>query len=233
MSIYEKLLIRGREIFLLPDEEYPASDIIIGVHVNNGDKTKLMRAIDNNTYRGFHRINKSLKGPKEIVEIFINSRLSWIIDCLKIVQNKQKYEYICKTITEELREQLKKNVKHHMLESYNKVRKPVDLILEHIVSMATELTEYRKSLIPFLAVPLDSHILNSDFIFDQKSKALLGIKRGATYSDISCQRQYDDIQAFIQEKAADISTTFYPIYFDLLWNDRYRRNGGNLFKINP
>lgn len=237
MSIYEKLLIRGSEIFLSPDEEYPASKIIFGVNVNNGNKVKLMRAIDRNTYRGFHKINKSLIGPKEIIETFINSRLSWIIDSLKTVQNKQKYEYLCMTITEELREQLSKNVKDHMLKSYNKVRKPVDLLLEHIVSMASELREYRKSLVPFLDVPLDSYILESDIIFDQDSKSLLGIKPGATYKDILSKEQYKNIQAFIQQKSTEISTTyhqdFYPIYFDLLWNSRYNRDGQNLFKTNP
>ncbi|HHW00780.1 MAG TPA: hypothetical protein GXX36_14680 [Clostridiaceae bacterium] len=237
MTIYEKLLIRGSEIFLYPNEEYPASEIISGVNVYYGNKEKTMYAIDGNTYRGFHRIDRLLIGPKKITETFINSKLSWIIDYLKTVQDKQEYDNLCMTITEELREELKKNVKHPMLKPYNKVRKLVDLLFEHLVSMASELREYRKSLVPYLAVPLDSHILKSDVIFKPDLKSSLGIKRRATYKDISDPEQYNDIQDFLRQKAMEISKTynqdFYPIYFDLLWNNRYEKDGGNLFKTNP
>ena len=118
----KKLLIRGSEIFLSPDEEYPASNIIFGVSVNNGYEVKKLCAIDGNTYRGFRRIDKSLIGPKKITETFIDSRLSWIIDSLKTLQSKQEYDNLSMTITKELREQLKKNVKHHMLKSHNIIR---------------------------------------------------------------------------------------------------------------
>ena len=108
--------------------------------------------------------------------------------------------------------------------------------MEHLVAMALELREYRKSLVPFLNVPLDSYILTSDVIFDQDSKSLLGIKRRTTFSDISSPEQYDLIQKFLQQKSTGISTNqnqnFYPIYFDLVWKNRYESNGGNLFKTN-
>lgn len=58
-----------------------------------------------------------------------------------------------------------------------------------------------------------------------------------TYKDIESMQQYYNIQKHIFEVASDLSLKyerkFYPIYFDLIWSDRYKRPGGNLFKTNP
>lgn len=239
MDIYEQLLIKGRKIFLSPDEEYPALEIISGVKIDgiNGR----MFAVGKETWRTLYRIDKSkfVPGPKELIEEFFNFNMAWILQNLMTIKegDKQRFDQLCETVTDELKEQLKKNVKPERYECYNRVRKPVDLIFEHIVAMSTELREYRRILVPLLNVPLDKYVLRSNIIFNQKAKKDLGIeKREISMGDIKNLEHYNRIQTFIRNKASNLSNNygnFYPIYFDLLWKDRYKSNGGNLFKTNP
>lgn len=236
-DIYNELLNKGEQVFLYPDELYSTYKIVNGASVNTGLEIKSMRAIDKNTYRGFHRANKTMTGPKELIDNYISSNLNNMIDGLKNVKSKYEFEVLANKITKELRNELSKNVKADMFNSYNKVRKSIDLLLEHIVSMSIELQDYRTILIPMLSVPLDSYILKSSVIFDNRAKISLRIKDNMTYKDIESMQQYYNIQKHIFEVASDLSTKyerkFYPIYFDLIWSDRYKRPGGNLFKTNP
>ena len=54
--------------------------------------------------------------------------------------------------------------------------------------------------------------------------------------DVASIAQYQDLQRLVQARAHEYSTItgrpFHSIYFDLWWNDRYRRSGGNLFEVN-
>lgn len=237
MDIYRKLLERGTEIYLSPGDEYSSQEIVLGVNVNNGYKVTTMYAIDKNTYRGFHRNDKSLDGPRKLIQDYLSYRLPGIINVLLTIRYKENFEYLSDKITEELREQLGKNVKDYMLKSYNKVRKPIDLLLEHLIAMSSELHVSRGVLVPMLNVPIDSYILNSEIIFDRSAKMDLGIKHGMTYQDIQSKTQYNEIQIYIREKADSLSSlfsnNFYPIYFDLIWSNRVEKAGNNLFKTNP
>ena len=237
MEIYKKLLVKGTEIFLSPKEEYTASEIVFGVYVNNGIKVQKMYAINSNTYRGFHRMDTALPGPKEIIYDYIGSHLPEMIKALKSMTSKEDLDYFAMIITEDLRDQLSANVMSHMLGSFNKVRKPVDLLLEHLVAMSSELSTCRKALVPLLNIPLDSHLFKSDVIFDEGARKELGITKRMSFQHIRSESQYQEIQTYLEEKAQDLSAVFgkdfYPIYFDLIWNDRYERGGKNLFETNP
>ena len=133
---------------------------------------------------------------------------------------------ICKAIRKGLT-----NIDSVAKASYNKIRKPVDLYIEHIVSLSKEMNPYRKNLIEFLFIPLDSQIIGSPYIFTDYEIQRHGLRRNSTFKDITNKSTYQILQDTL------ISKTFTMpgvkrIYFDLLWNDRYKMWGNNLFETN-
>lgn len=106
--------------------------------------------------------------------------------------------------------------------------------------MAVELRDLRKKLIPLLFVPLDSFILGNDDIIPSEIKKELNIKKGSTFGSIEKRESYLKIQNYLSNVASNISKeirkNFYPIYFDLLWNNRFKnykyRITKNLYYLN-
>jgi len=130
-----------------------------------------------------------------------------------------------------------RNIKPDQLASYNKVRKPVDLYIEHLVAMSFDLEAARQVLVPLLFLPLDSQILESSELFTNRELAQHGLRRSSTYSEVTTERSYLALQAIITRRANEVANAlgrpFWPIYFDLLWNGRHSNWGGNLFESNP
>ena len=81
-------------------------------------------------------------------------------------------------------------------------------------------------------LPLDSQMFQSDFVFSDKERQELKIKKEFTFKDILEQSHYNEIQEFLKQKANLIGLEN-KIYFDLEWNDRWKSNGNNLFETNP
>jgi hypothetical protein len=123
-----------------------------------------------------------------------------------------------------------------ILKSYNKIRKPIDLYIEHIVLMSKELSDYRKELIHYLFLPLDSWIFDSELIFTLEELKSKGLKRGSGYGKLTIKEDYIYLQEILSKRVLEISNEiskkFYRIYLDLLWRNRYERNGSNLFEVN-
>jgi hypothetical protein len=121
--------------------------------------------------------------------------------------------------------------------SFNKIRKPVDLYIEHLVAMSLELKESRQVLIPLLFLPLDCQILGCLELFSDRELAQRSLRRTSTYSDVTSEETYSALQAIITRRANEVSNAlgrpFYAIYFDLVWNNRHSNWGGNLFETNP
>jgi hypothetical protein len=112
--------------------------------------------------------------------------------------------------------------------------------------MAEEFSnDFRSSLIPLLFLPIDSQMLgkfligkNEDFyIFNYNQLRSLGLTHQSSYGHIKTEKIYIELQKIASVRAKEISEScsfpFYPIYFELLWNQRYKRNGGNIFELNP
>jgi hypothetical protein len=122
------------------------------------------------------------------------------------------------------------------LKSYNKVRKPVDLYVEHLVAMAVDLDDVRAKLVPLLFLPLDSQILRHCAHFSDQELADHCLSRASTYKDITTERSYAALQTMLVQKAMAVAESrdrpFHVIYFDLVWNDRYLNRGRNLFETN-
>lgn len=235
-EVYKAIQSRGSDIFMLPHPTYPYNSIILGCHVNTpSGYSKTMYAVAPNTWRGFHKIDKAGPKPGNIFkDYFIRNRNS-IISNLRVVSTSSELDALEDDICRDLRSYLS-NVRQNMLASYNKLRKPIDLYIEHIVAMAVELDEYRDNLAKLLFLPLDSQMFQSIHLFTDYELYKYGVNRNSTFREVTSKNQYNGLQELLSAKADTIykesGQPFFRIYFDLLWNDRYCKEGTNLFTTN-
>jgi hypothetical protein len=190
------------------------------------------KALAPNTYRGFHKISKTDDGAKKMFVNVLSSNSNYILSTLKLAKSEIEVDELEEIICKELREKLKKNIKGYQLASYNKLRKPTDIFIEHLMAMDITLSSARKTLVGHLYLPLDSQIFKSDFIFTEDERRSLKIGRHFTFKDIHQRSHYLEIQEFLKNKAKTIGLEN-RIFFDLEWNDRWKSSGSNLFETNP
>ena len=216
---------------------YRFNAIITGVSV--GGTT--MYAVAPNTFRGFHKTAEAKARGISGIEVYRNliiSNKDLIIKSLKECKSIEELSRLEDSLCLEFGKKLQGIVKPAMLNSYNKLRKVIDLTIEHVVSMADELDSVRAELSKLLFLPLDSQIFESEYIFTQAELSANGVCRSSTYSDVYSSKQYIALQEIALEKARMVSEyiglPFSRIYFDLLWNKRYmREDARNLFMTNP
>jgi len=178
------------------------------------------KIVGGNTLRAFHREDKNAIGPTEIVREYIINSKAQIIEGLKKANSTHDIDLLSDKLFQELKEKLAVNVKKEILENYNAVRKLIDLILEHVTLVASELNAYRKQIIPLLHVPLDSFILNSDCLFTYYEREKLGLKvNGGGFLSVKTKEQYYAVQSHLRN-VAESNKIDHPIYFDVLWRDR-------------
>jgi len=152
----EEYIDRAESIFLHPSPRYSWNEIVTGVHVkSHKGKIRTLSAVDKNTFRGFYRLDKSQPGAKMVFVNFFVSQRDIILDKLMSVRTRNDLHLLCNKLKEEIHSKLT-NCDPDQLNSYNKIRKPVDLYLEHLIGMARELDGARKRLIPLLFLPLDN-----------------------------------------------------------------------------
>ncbi len=230
-------LNKANQVFLCPRSRYSWEEIVLGIPVRSASGgTRRMSAVGQNTFRAFRRVSKNCPGAKkEFSNYFVEERAS-LADALSALHNRVGMHRLSNRICDGIRARLI-NISPPQLRAYNKIRKPVDLYLEHLVAMAVELDRVRETLIPLLFLPLDSQILAHPGLFTDEDLATHNLSRSSTYKDITSERTYSDMQKLLVKKAEAVAAKrrrpFYPIYFDLLWNHRYRNWGGNLFETNP
>lgn len=97
--------------------------------------------------------------------------------------------------------------------------------------MGNDFDNARQYLTKHLFLPLDSQMFKSNFVFSDKEISELKIKRTYTFKDIEDENQYYEIQEFLRQKAIKVGISN-RIFFDLIWNDRYKSAGKNLFETN-
>lgn len=189
------------------------------------------KALAPNTYRGFHKVDKSKPGAKDVFENYFERNAFYIVSTLQSLKSEHALDVLEQEICKGLKRELKKNIDNRQLVSYNKLRKPVDIIVEHLISMGTDFLKARKTATKFLFLPLDSQMFQSKIVFSDQEVAELKINRRFTFKDISSEGHYNEIQSFLNEKASRIGLKN-RIFFDLVWNDRYKTKGKNLFESN-
>jgi hypothetical protein len=228
---------RAEQLFLRPGCQYGWDEIVVGVAVRRQDGSyDRMAAVDRNTFRGFHRVSKELPGAGEPFRRYFAEQRLPLVDELLTVSDRDSLHGLSNRISNEVRAGLS-NIKPDQLASYNKVRKPIDLYLEHLAAMSFELENHRQVLVPLLFLPLDCQILESPELFTERELAQHGLRRSSTYSEVTTEAAYLSLQQVVSRRAGEVSRTlsqpFWPIYFDLLWNNRHSNWGSNLFEANP
>ena len=187
------------------------------------------RIVAKNTLRAFYRNHKNNQGPTEIVREFIINSKFQIIEGLKKTKSTKDIDLLSDELYKKLKSSLEVNVQVRVLKNYNAVRKLIDLILEHVALIAKELDGFRHEVIKHLRVPLDSFILNSDWLFTyaEREEYKLG-KIGSGFLRIETKEQYHRVQNHLLQVTTSCGIS-YPIYFDVLWRDRINYQS-NLFE---
>lgn len=219
-----ELADQAARYFFRPEPELSWEQIVRGTTVVHPDgRIEKIIAVGANTFRGFHRLDKSDTGPQEaFMDFFVagKRRISIQLDKVRTATDLHELSNrLCAELISELY-----NVRPDQLRSYNKVRKPVDLYLEHLVRMARELKPLRPVLVPLLFLPLDSWILDHPAVFSGRDLRLLGLDRGLSYGDITAEKTYLALQQLAQQQADTITSSvgvpFHRIYYDMFWNNR-------------
>lgn len=237
-GLFKQIQQKAESIFNTPFPTYKYGSIIFGCTVKSpiGNGYTSMSAVGTNTWRGFHRTPNSLYGSKDVFTGYFKEHEIFIINSLKTIKTIEELDHFENKICLEIRKRLQGNIRSDMLTSYNKIRKPIDLYIEHIVAMANELADSRSQLNQLLFLPLDSQIFSSPYILSRELLCSLGIKDNATFKDVKTLEVYRTLQNIALKRANTISNaigkTFHRIHFDLLWNDRYKKQGNNLFETN-
>ncbi|WP_373844764.1 hypothetical protein [Clostridium sp.] len=244
-NVLGRIWIKAQMVFLNPTSLYSYDDVVYGKYVDdkNGNigkdkrgRKKKMCAVDSNTLRAFERKDKKSKvGPKYLLNEYLKSNKNYILNNLKKVQSQKDLKDLEICICSELKKYLLRNVLEDRFKSFNRLRKPVDLLIEHLVCMAVELDEYRNRLLEYLFIPLDSQIFNSELL-TRAQLSHAGVSENSTFGDLDCDKSYYYLQSKIAKQAEEISSVhklnFYTIYFDLLWGNRYKKWGETLFETN-
>ncbi|MBZ9634682.1 hypothetical protein [Clostridium sp. FP1] len=233
---FERIIQKASDVMENPKLLYRYEDIILGVpvRISNG-KYENMWAVSPSTWRAFREIDSPseiYKGimikNKNIVIASLNNAKS--VEDINIIENKL-YDIILKELKNANRNQYSS-----ILDSYNRIRKPIDLYIEHIVLMSKELDKERKDIIPLLYLPLDSWIFNSNLIFSLEELYGVGLDRSSQYGMLNNETDYIKLQEILSKRvsfiAKQINEKFSRIFLDLFWSDRYKRSGTNLFETN-
>jgi hypothetical protein len=182
---------------------------------------------------GFHRIDKQKPGAKVAFTSVLASKKAEIIRSLGQIRTENKLTELENEVAKGIRSALRSNILESQLTSYNKIRKPLDIFFEHLVSMKEDFDSIRKTITPFLFLPLDSWMFQSPEVFPDEELKALRIKRSFTFKDIEKSAHYFEIQEFLKMRAKREGLRS-RIYFDLLWGNRYKKKSAkNLFSTNP
>lgn len=228
---------KAEQLFLHPGTSYPWTEIVNGAMVwSPSGGCRRISAVDSNTFRGFHLVDKN--GPRATAAFrdFFTERKGELLAKLNQINDAEQLHLLSNEMRDSIRVRLR-NVKQMQLASYNKVRKLVDLYLMNLVAMAEELERPRPKLVPLLSVPLDSQIISCTALFSDSQLKRSRLTRRSTYKDVTSEKCYRELQGDLSTLARSVGVSlkfpFPPIYFDLMWRERYRNSGKNLFETNP
>ncbi|XGA80985.1 hypothetical protein OR573_04850 [Halomonas sp. CH40] len=129
-----------------------------------------LKSLGSNTYRGFHKINKKMGGAKSVFTRVLIEEKENIIKGIKLAETVKCIDQFSGEVCSIISDELKKNIKGHQLESYNKIRKPVDIVIEHMTAMYEGFEDVRERNTKFLFLPLDSWMFKSEFCLARKKQ---------------------------------------------------------------
>lgn len=232
----KRVFERACEVMQSPTPVYSYQEIIKGTYIYG----TTMKAVAFNTFQGFGRNINGSKAQNLYIEFMLIIGNALIERLLQIKTRKELSE-----LYDDIFDAVFKLLKDHgidRLDSYNRIRKPIDLYIEHIVLLCSDIDKsQRDTLIPFLYLPLDGQMFSSVDVFQNNIDLLkYGLNRNSTFGKLKNPNDYQGIQMDVERRAEEISKEisydFYPIYFDMLWRrqtkKRYETTGTNLFLCN-
>lgn len=219
-NILRQVIAAGEKIFFSPNDLYGYREIFLGISVNG----KTEQIINENQFLafGYHNLN-SREAMSICIDYFLNikpellKKLEYIYTLNDLI-NLEEHLYI------EVYNLLN-NSNIQKLDSYNRIRKTINLFIKYIISKSKEINqETRSRIVPFLFVPLDNYIFKCEYIFTKSELSQWKLKRTSTLGEINTEKNYYEIQNCLNKKASYLSTLsdkiFYRIYFDILKNNR-------------
>lgn len=196
----------GEQAYLSPSVIYKWVDMIDGVLVRTS--TGAMRrswSVEQNTWRGFHKLNKQGPGAGEVFKSFFRERQTELVEGLKEARTEDDVDRLSDWVSEQIKAGLG-NVRPDQLQSYNKVRKPVDLYFAALVAMAAELETVRSRLAALLFLPLDFWILSEPSLFSDTELYRCGLNRASSYQSVRAKATYRELQgSLLPERQRPVS----------------------------
>lgn len=238
LNDFKKIYSMGWRVFFDGRRDYGWDEIVSGKKIENRGA---MFAVAPNTFRGFTRKNKGENGAMhKFVGYFMKNKQS-LVGEMKKVESEEALDDLSDRVCSEIKASLD-NVMPDRVESYNAMRRPVDLYFEHLVAMSNELQSERNKLSALLFLPLDRPIFESELVFSKAELKCLGVTRAMNARSISSKEQYMKMQRFLRGKSEKIGLLlkeideeykrgFHRIFFDLIWGERFNSDGGNLFLV--
>jgi hypothetical protein len=227
---------KAEETILRPKTLYKWDDIIQGVSVKrkNGT-TQTMRAVSSNTFRGFHRKQKGCAGASIVFHNYFVSNKQKLLAEITRAENSTDLHRIENEVCRDILPILS-NIKESSLDSYGRIRKPIDLYFQNLICMSQELDRSRVNLVPYLFLALDSQMFSDPNVFTNVDLQAFHLSRRSTYKDVTHEKMYIQLQDILSKKATQLSkgdAKFHRIYFDMLWNNRHQNWGSNFFETIP
>lgn len=230
-DILEKALIKSEKIFIFPKPLYDYREIIFGITVNG----RAVPIITENNFLafGYHDLNS-----RDAMDIYTDYFMSYryeILDRLKNIFSLEDIDIFEKELYTDIYGRLRDyNVKK--IDSYNRIRKTINLYIEYIVSLSDEIeAQDRIHIVPFLFMPLDRYTFECKYIFTKPELARWNIKRTSTLGEINSESKFSEMQGCLYDKAINLSKQlgkdFYRIYFDIFKKSRINSEYNNLFLV--
>lgn len=104
----------------------------------------VLKSLGSNTYRGFYRKNNNCFGASYTFRDVLAKKKDYLIHALNNLTSEMQLNELANELCSELIVELSKNFKPLQLQSFNKIRKPVDIVFEHFVAMGEDFTQARK-----------------------------------------------------------------------------------------
>lgn len=104
---------------------------------------ELLKSLGSNTYRGFHRKNNNCLGASHTFRDVLAKKKDYLIHALNNLSSEIALNELANELCSELIVELSKNIKPLQLQSFNKIRKPVDIVFEHFVAMGEDFAPAR------------------------------------------------------------------------------------------
>ena len=233
-TLTSEQVAQAARLFLSPSPQYCWDQIIDGVPVSfEGGRVETRNAVGT-TFRGFRRVDQDRPGAKHMYDSYFRENKKSVLEDLAGVTGRDKLHDLADHWRREIVAKLD-NVKPELLWSYGRTRKPIDLYVMNLTALAEELADARPRLVPLLFLPLDSQMFQKAIPESELRKH--GLSSGSSFGDVKSEKTYlalqSGVSAHAEELGRSLGVTVHPIYLEMLWRDRVRGEGSNIFSASP